>query len=397
MKPFILGLCTWLVALFPSAQDASRSIAIGERFSIHSAILGEERPYWVYVPVSYRATRYAPRHYPVLYLLDGDANFYSATGTVQFMSSGVSGSIQIPELIIVAVLNTDRTRDLTPTRTLRRPGSGDDPSLKNSGGGDAFLKFLNDELIPHVDRTFRTSPYRVIVGHSFGGLLALHALQSAPHMFQGYIAIDPSVFWDNQVLVSRTTERPINGDGRPRAVYLSLSKSYADGYAGDAATKFAKHLETRTTAGVRSTLQHFPNEVHQSVAHIALYHGLGFLFDGYKLTPGQMFEQPSQLRAHFDEMSTQLGLDTVHLLPPEQFIDQVAHAFLGAGQVDKAIELFKFNVSGHPTSFNAYDSLAQAYSSKGDIRLAIENYETSLRLNPDNQDARKRLENLRNR
>ena len=396
VKRLILGLLAFFIAVPASAQDASRSITIGERFAMSSAILDEERSYWVYVPASYQDTKYAPRRYPVLYLLDGGANFYSAAGTVQFMSSGSGGSIQIPELIIVAVLNTDRTRDLTPTHTLRRP-EGDDPSLKNSGGADAFLKFLNEELIPHVDRTYRTSAYRIIVGHSFGGLLALHALQSAPHMFQGYIAIDPSVFWDNQVLIRRAGGRLMNGDGRPRTVYLCLSRSYATGYSGDAAKAFAKHLQARAAAGLRSTLQYFDAEIHQSVAHIALYHALLFLFDGYKITPGQMFEQGSGLLAHFEKIAARLRIDVADLLPPERSVDQVAHAFLSARQADKAIELFKFNVSSHSTSFNAYDSLAQAYANKGDIQLAIDNYETSLGLNPDNQDARKRLADLRNR
>ena len=87
MKPFVLGLCAFLVAAGASAQDTDRSITIGEKFSIRSAVLGEERPYWVHVPASYRETKYAPRQYPVLYLLDGDANFYGATGAIQFMSS----------------------------------------------------------------------------------------------------------------------------------------------------------------------------------------------------------------------------------------------------------------------------------------------------------------------
>ena len=264
MKKLMFGAFAVLVAVSASAQDGNGSITIGERFVMSSTVLGEGRSYWVSVPASYQETKYAPRRYPVLYLLDGDTNFYSATGTVRFMSTGLSGNIQIPELIIVAVLNTDRTRDFTPTHTLQRP-EGDDPTLKNSGGGDAFLKFLNDELIPHIDRTYRTSPYRIIVGHSFGGLLALHALQNAPHMFHGYIAIDPSLFWDEQLLVRRARERPINRDARPRHVYVCLSRSYAGGYTGDAAEAFTKHLKTRAGAGLRSALQYFDAETHQSV------------------------------------------------------------------------------------------------------------------------------------
>jgi len=317
IKVVAFAACAGLVAVSASAQDA-RPIAIGERLSMRSAILGEERPYWVHLPESYRDARYAPRPYPVMYLLDGDSSFHVATGTVHFMSEGLTGSIQIPELIVVAVPNTDRTRDLTPTHTIQRP-EGDDPSLKNSGGGDAFLRFLKEELLPEIDRTYRTAPYRIIVGHSFGALLALHALQREPDLFQGYIAIDPSVFWDDEVLVRRAANGLKSGNGRPRAVYLSLSGSYSGGYTGDAATKFAEHLKT---------------------------------------APG---EQASNLGAHFEAVSARTG---VTLVPPERFVDQVAHAFLKAGQIDKAIGLFTFNAASNPTSLNAYNSLGQAYAAK---------------------------------
>ena len=73
----------------------------------------------MHLPESYRDARYAPRQYPVMYLLDGDSSFHFATGTVHFMSEGLTGSTQIPELIVVPVPNTDRTRDLTGGR---RPG-----------------------------------------------------------------------------------------------------------------------------------------------------------------------------------------------------------------------------------------------------------------------------------
>jgi hypothetical protein len=392
MKLIVLVCCVCLAAgAAYGGQEAS--ITVGEKSSLRSVVLGEERPYWVYVPSSYHETKYAPRSYPVLYLLDGNSNFYSAIGTVDVMSSGLSGSIQIPELIVVAVPNTDRTRDFTPTHTVRRP-EGDDPSLANSGGGDAFLRFLGDELMPRIDRTYRTKPYRIIVGHSFGGLLAMHAFQSAPDMFQGYVAIDPSVFWDDQVVVRRLAEGSRNGNGRPRTVYLSLSTSYTGGYVGDAAMQLAHELEEDADTGVRSTLQYFPAENHQSVAHIALYHGLRFIFEGYALGVGQMFEQSSTLRAHFDDVSEQVG---VALVPPEAFVDRIGHAFLDATQVDKAIDVFLFNAASGRFSANAHISLAKAYAAKGEVERAIGNYEASLVIDPDNQDVREALSDLRDR
>jgi predicted alpha/beta superfamily hydrolase len=389
VKLFFLAMWASLIAASAFAQNTPGPLVVGERRSIRSVTLNEERPYWVYLPASYNNTKYAPERYPVLYLLDGETYFYPAAGVVQFLSSGLSGTIQIPELIIVAIPNTNRTRDLTPTHTLQRP-EGDDPTLQDSGGGDAFLTFLRDELVPEIERTFRTKPYRIIVGHSFGGLFSLHALLSAPSLFQGYVAIDPSVFWDDDVLVRRITERSAKDGDVRRAVYLALSGSYMRGYLKDSATQFAKRLKAQP--GLRSTLQYFPDEGHQSVALLALYHGLVYLFDGFKVTPGDMFDAPSGLGARFQTLSARVG---VELLPPEEFVDHVAHAFRNAKQVDKAIELFTFNVLKHATSFNAYQSLAQAYAQKGETQLAIENYEQSLRLNAANDDVRNALAALR--
>jgi predicted alpha/beta superfamily hydrolase len=362
----VVAFASWagLIAVSASAQDASRAITTGERLSMRSAILGEDRPYWVHLPESYGNSTYAPRRYPVMYVLDGDSSFHFATGAVHFMSEGLTGSIQIPELIVVAVPNTDRTRDLTPTHTIQRP-EGDDPSLKNSGGGDAFLRFLKEELIPEFDRTYRTAPYRIIVGHSFGALFALHALLREPDLFHGYIAIDPSAFWDDEVLVRRAATGVKNGSGRMRTVHLSLSRSYSGGYTGDATTKFAGHL--KAAPSVRSTLQYFEQENHQSVPLLALYHGLLYLFDGYKLSPGQMFEQASNLGAHFEAVSARIG---VALIPPERYVDQVAHAFLNAGEIDKAIGLFTFNAERNRASLNAYNSLGDAYAAKHRARAS---------------------------
>jgi enterochelin esterase-like enzyme len=81
-----LVFCMWasLAAVSASAQDTPPSITIGERLSMRSAVLGEDRPYWVHLPESYRDGKYAPRQYPVLYLLDGGPSFHFATGTVHF-------------------------------------------------------------------------------------------------------------------------------------------------------------------------------------------------------------------------------------------------------------------------------------------------------------------------
>jgi uncharacterized protein len=369
-------------------------IVIGKKYSLNSSLLSEERPYWVYLPASYDDTTYARKHYPVLYLLDGDAHFYSASGVVQFMSAGINGNIQIPELIVVALPHIDRSRELTPTHSITFPYGKEAAFLETSGGGDKFLQFIHEELFMHIELTYRTQPYRILVGHSFGGLLTLHALLNVPEMFQAYIAIDPSLWWDNQLLVRsieiRNKVNALNG-----TVYMTLANHSPDGKddpggMDNAARAFAKVLETFASSTFRSSLQQFKEEDHGSVPLLSLYHGLLYIFEGYK-PPLEFTENPSVtvLNNQFARISERLGID---LRPPEAFVNMVAIDQFE--DVDKAIEFFRLNVVNYPNSANVYASLAKAYEIKGDKQQALMQLEKSLELNPDNQTVKDQLQKL---
>ena len=391
---FALSLC--LLAWPALAQEKGLDIKIGEAFSLRSKVLNEERPYWVYLPASYDDRTFMPRRYPVLYLLDGEAYFHSASGVVQFMSSGFNGNNQIPELIVVAIPNTDRTRDLTPTHSTRGYDGKEDPSQESSGGGKVFLQFLRDELFPRIESTYRTLPYRILVGHSDGALLAIQALLDAPLMFNSYVALDPSLWWDNQVLVRRAESKLKEARRQRAAVYLSLSNNPDIGF-GDpkimvgAVRRFDKLLAA--SPDLRSTLQYFEAEDHVSVPLVGLYHGLLYVFEGYKLPFKDVVERPSVMSAHFKRVSERLG---VTLLPPEPMVNGIGNFMLyGLKEFDKALELFKLNVANYPESYNAYHSLGNAYRAKGLKALAIETYEKSLKLNPADEDGARQLQELK--
>jgi predicted alpha/beta superfamily hydrolase len=157
--------------------------------------------------------------------------------------------------------------------------------LSSSGGGESFLKFLEDELISHIEAKYRTQPYRLLVGHSFGGLFAVNAFVRRSPIFQGFIAIDPSLWWDDEVLLRRAKE--IAGDLKG-SLYISLANDPPD--EGDADPQlwkrttqdFAEFLKVNNSPAFRSALQYFEAENHGSVPLLSLYHGLLFLFDGYK-------------------------------------------------------------------------------------------------------------------
>src|ERR1700690_2979695 len=160
-------------------------ICIGTVDKIYSNILNEERTLWIYNPA--QTTRTNLQHYPVLYLLDGEEHFYATVGMIQQMS-GAWGN-----MIVVGITNSDRNRDLTPT-------------VNNSGGGENFMNFIKEELIPHIDSVYPTAPYRIFSGHSLGGLTVINTLLNNTQLFNAYIAIDPSLWWENKKLVQQAKQ-----------------------------------------------------------------------------------------------------------------------------------------------------------------------------------------------
>jgi hypothetical protein len=173
------------LSLFAAAAEAqTETIVRAEKFRIRSAVLNEERELRVAKPINYDKSQAA---YPVLYVLDADLNFPFTAEIVRFLAAYQL----IPEMIVVGVTNTDRNRDMTPSKATEAH-----ERYASAGGADAFLKFLGDEAIPQIEKSYRALPSRTIVGHSLSGLLAVHALLTRPDLFDSYVAISPSLWWN---------------------------------------------------------------------------------------------------------------------------------------------------------------------------------------------------------
>jgi hypothetical protein len=221
MKQFLLPALVLLLAACGRPKTENNSITIGKIDSLHSKILGEERKIWVYVPDGAKDTS---KRFPVLYLLDGDAHFSSVVGMIQQLS-GVNGNTICPDMIVVGIPNTDRTRDLTPTHSLLYPDGTKSKDLKSSGGGEKFTAFLQKELIPHIDSLYPVAPYKMLVGHSFGGLTVMNIVVHHPDMFNTYVAIDPSMWWDKQKLLNQARDAFQKNNYKGKALYLGVANT----------------------------------------------------------------------------------------------------------------------------------------------------------------------------
>jgi len=392
-----------LLLLFLSAAAQDNRITIGTTDTLFSSTLKETRRFWIYTPPSYRPGSNAQR-FPVMYLLDGDAHFHSVTGLVQQLATGINGNMLFPEMIIVAILNTDRTRDLTPS-----PAVFENPQqaafMKTAGGADAFLAFMKLELMPYIEKRFPTAPYRMLVGHSFGGLLAVHAMLRHPGMFQSYIAIDPSLWWNNGELLKEAAAAFTQKQFSNQSLYLAIANTLPPGMKeaeGDKDTtrntdhfrsirQFAALLDKHRPAGLQYAYSYFNDDDHGSVPLISEYHGLRSIFSGYRIGGEVLFSKPDSVVKHYEQLSRKFGFT---ILPPENLVNGAGYMQLQAGDADGAIATFAINIKNYPESANVYDSMGDAWLAKGNKDKAREFFRKALERDPGYTASKEKLQQL---
>lgn len=163
----LLLSCALPFAASRALAESTDGITIGTSRVVESRVLKEHRTVYIYLPESYRQSR-GYRRYPVLYVRDGGKFFHSFTGAVQHLASDATP--HVPEMIVVAIVETDRVRDSSATRSLQGFTGKVDEGFASSGGGENFRRFLEQELVPYIDKEFSTSSYRIYCGYSFTGL-----------------------------------------------------------------------------------------------------------------------------------------------------------------------------------------------------------------------------------
>lgn len=251
--------------LLGQVKDSTK-LKIGTQYNIKSKILNENRSYIVALPKSYNESS---TKYPVIVLTDGDYRFLYTSGIIEFLSK----QNKIPETIIVAIPNTDRTRDLTPTYV----------EFNNMGGGGAsnFLKFMETELLPEVDKNFRTSSYRVLAGHSLGGLFSGYAYVNNSS-FSGFVASDPSFWWDHQYVVHQIDSNAVQ-QIKNKKIYISNADNLMRNegmvtFMRNPQELFYSRLKRLGVSNSNIKFDYFKNENHGTSAYMSWYEGIVFVF-----------------------------------------------------------------------------------------------------------------------
>lgn len=380
-------------------------LTIGEADSLYSTALSESRDYWVHLP---SGGNLRPNHrYPVVYLLDGGMHLGALAALQEYYSPG-----KWPEMIVVAISNrSNRTRDLTPSTIETRNGG----SVGDSGGADAFRAFLADELIPHIDSRYPTSSYRTLVGHSYAGLFAIATFASHTSLFRSYLALDPSLDWDNQLFLNETFERLASTRFDGTTLFVSIANTiprFSDTLTIDdvqadttefslgirSELEFVHFMETLNAPGFRFAWQYYPHDSHWSVPIVSMADGFQFVFDWWELKSPSRFNNPDTpvdelvaiVRARADRLTAHLGYPEAM---EEELLTMMGYMSMDMEQPDKAEAFFNMSIEYYPESASAHRSIVDFYLHRNDKEKALQHARKAYALSQSDDD-RQRISDL---
>lgn len=258
----LVMIIVWMLIPGPgrSTQTAEQvaPLIIGDTFTIDSKLLGETRRINVYLPPGYKDSR--DSRVPVLYMPDGGMaeDFLHIAGLIQI--SVINGTMR--PFLLVGIENTQRRRDMTgPTE------SEDDKKIATRvGGSPVFRKFIRDELMPEIRRRYRTTTESAMVGESLAGLFVVETFLLEPELFETYIAIDPSLWWNNQKLVNGAAAQLRARPKLEKTLYFVSSEEKEN-------AAIMQRLATALTTNAQPTIhwhyERMPEEKHSTIYHPA--------------------------------------------------------------------------------------------------------------------------------
>lgn len=374
MKTLIISL--WIISISALAQEKSGdTMAFGNKFTLESKILNESRTYWVRLPASYHNANYDLQSYPIMYVLDGKSVFFPLVGVVSFMSEKESVNFQIPEMIVVGVDTENRLKDLTPNPSTKMPDGREAQTeaqklmLSGGGGGELFFRFLTEELFPRIESEYRVLPYRVYVGHSLGGLTTAYTLLKHPGIFNGYLSIDGSLWWDNGKYVREAPRDLKNSKSTTiQRVYISVVDSVQTDpvnlFHVRCIHQFEKALDDHGPANIHSKLEVIGDTDHSSIPLLSWYNGLRYIFEGYDVNHYSFTENPQLIESHYASLEKTIGLK---MAPPQDVIEIVLHYLTAPNRFpdkEKALAVARIGLKYYPQAPFILEKLKALESSK---------------------------------
>lgn len=369
---------------FTIAQS-SHLFEVGVSDSLYSNTLNETRDIWVQLPDNYDPN--SKRKYPVIYVLDGGVHLNAVSTVHSYYGQGF-----FPEMIIIGISNREhRTRDLTTSELEIRRGATYE---QEHGGADNFTNFIENELIPFVDGKYPTTNYRTLIGHSYAGLFTINTLINHTELFHNYLAIDPSLDWDDQKLLKQSKEILQSKDFKGRSLFMSLggqlhmqnSDININNVMQDTSEytlfsrsniEFYKVANENKQKDLNVSWKFYESDLHGTIPLPSIRDGLIDLFNWYPIEGTYQFNDPETpkevlvqlIRNREKKLAAHFGYSVPPF--PEDLLNMLGYMNLEWGKLEKSLAFFQLNIEYFPNSANAYDSISDYYASQNDYKNAL--------------------------
>ncbi|BFT31742.1 hypothetical protein D210916BOD24_29180 [Alteromonas sp. D210916BOD_24] len=301
-----------------------------------------------------------------------------------------------PEFILIGIEHSNRVLDLTPTVFQGREGTG---------GADLLLQHIEHELIPEIDKRFKTNGFKILAGHSLGGLFTLHTMQAKPDLFDAHFAFSPSLYWDGKTTVNSVIaflkSKPIYHN----FLYMNMgNEGLDDPYENSIAMRngymeLVEYIDSEAPAKFRFVSHHLEQEYHTSTGVIGPFYALRSLYRKFPLPTAKIKQGLDSIMKHFEELSLEVGIE-INATQGMMFNAGMYHLWADE-DLKKGIEILEYNISQNPNSDMSHDGLAQLYQASGQLDQALKHCNHSLQHSDSEssnyQSYTQRCDNIKNK
>jgi len=357
------------LSLLTTQAFAIEPLTFGHSEKLFSKVLNEERTLLIKLPEGYENA--TESNYPVFYTLDGDTHFHRVAGTLQWLSD-VAGVI--PQHIVVALVADSSKQRLLNARTYKTKNYKDGKVIP----AEDFSLFLAKELIPYIDKTYRTQPIRTMAGHSAAGRSTLHTLKTTNNLFQAFIAMSPALSESERDLtfMKEVASKPKYAITSPIFLYVTLGNEpiYQESF-----DTLKQSLEENESEFLNWKSKIYSTESHMSNPSKTLHDAMMAISDfrGWSVPQNVTQQGLTAVKQYYKRLSKKFSES---ISPDENMLINMAYGQYQLKKFDKAITIFKLAAELYPHSSNAFDSLADGYEAADFLILAKESQEKAVYL-----------------
>ncbi|WP_408032683.1 alpha/beta hydrolase-fold protein [Tenacibaculum xiamenense] len=329
---------------------------LSQKIKIKSRYLNESRTVSIRLPDNYECSKAT---YPIILVTDGGILFDYVKGLFIYNWD------LYPDAILVGIDQLEREKELVPMKETEETHEN-------------FFKYVNDELLNELKSNYRVNGINIIIGHSFGGYFSIKSLLKNNNI--NYAISISTTLWKkygDNIYSEFSKKQPTENN----FLYLGSAENDHKQIKNDL-VKLNEYIEENKAFNIKSSLEEYPNEDHNSSILIGIRKGLLKLFKNWPTKISEKkwdeiykYKKASIFYNHFKDIPNKYKI-----IPSEEDYNSLGYYYLEQKKINKAIETFELNAKIYPCSSNAYDSLAEAYEINNENKKALSNYKKALKM-----------------